>query len=52
MSEWMVECHGDAREVYCVEAETEQEAMDNWASGFLQVSEASSMESVSAVKDD
>lgn len=49
---WRVECTGDVREVYSVLAETEEEAMAGWAGGTLEVSEASSVEPVSARADD
>jgi hypothetical protein len=48
MPEWRVECTGEVREVYIVEAETKEVAMANWSSGTLEISEASSVEAVSA----
>lgn len=50
MALWKVECTGDVREVYQVEAETEDEAMAGWAEGRLVNSEADSVEPVSATK--
>lgn len=44
MKTWTVECTGNVRELYSVEAETAEEAMANWASGdcFLQESSTTS----------
>ena len=38
---WYVECSGDVREVYAVEADTESESLEKWSDGELVVSEAS-----------
>ena len=38
-----VEMHGDVRELYEVEAETEQEARERWSDGTLVLSEAYGM---------
>lgn len=43
-----VEMTGDCREVYQVEADSEEEAMENWASGTHVITEAQGMEAVSA----
>lgn len=45
---YLVECHGEARELYHVEADTPEEAMTNWHTGQLHLSEASGMEPVTA----
>lgn len=39
-----IEMHGDVREVYLIEADTEEYARENWSEGELVLSEASSME--------
>lgn len=49
MKEWSVRLTGVAYEYYIVEAETEQEAIDSWATGILEDNERSSMEVVDAV---
>lgn len=49
---YRVECTGEVREVYLVEAESAAEAMARWADGDLVLSEASSVEPVSAEADD
>lgn len=49
---YLVECEGQVREVYAVEADSEQEAMDRWATGNLVIQEAYSVEPVSAEVDD
>lgn len=41
MPTYRVECHGDIREVYEVEAASPEEAMKNWSDGTLVSSEAS-----------
>ena len=51
MKQWRVECHGEAREVYVVEAETAEEAMQKWGEDEPIVSECSDMEPISAVED-
>lgn len=45
-----VECQGEVREVYIVEAPDEETAIRDWHTGRLKISEASSVESVSAQK--
>ena len=52
LSTYLVECEGQVREVYAVEAASEQEAMDRWAHGNLVIQEAYSVEPVSAEVDD
>lgn len=53
MATYRVECTGEAREVFLVEADSEEEAMARWADGTSIVLEASSMEPVSArIEDD
>jgi hypothetical protein len=41
---WLVEMHGEVRELYSVEADTEENAIEHWSDGVLVLSEASSME--------
>lgn len=48
MATYYVEMTGEAREVYAVEADSEDEAMENWASGEHVITEAYGMEPVSA----
>ncbi len=52
MNVYLVETIGEAREVYAVEAESEQDARENWMHGSLQVSEASGMEVESVSLDE
>lgn len=52
MPAWLVELRGEAREVFAVEAETEEEARERWYEGHSQVLEASSMEVVSVELDE
>ncbi len=47
MSQYLVELTGECREVYVVVADSEQEARDNWTSGWHQITEAQGMEVVS-----
>ena len=49
---YLVEMHGDVREVYAVDADSPEEAREAWAYGDLVVSEASSMEFYSVREDD
>ena len=51
MSQYLVELTGECREVYVVEADSEQEARDNWTSGWHQITEAQGMEVVSVRLD-
>ena len=51
MTQYRVELTGEASEVYIVEADSEQEARDNWMHGWQQVSECSGMEVVSVQMD-
>jgi hypothetical protein len=52
MKTFRVECTGNVREVYLVEAETAEQAMANWADGVCIVQESSSVEPVSARPED
>ena len=52
MAQWTVEVEGTARELYVVDADTEEEAMENWHTGTLFLSEASSCEPIKATLDD
>lgn len=52
MPTYRVEMTGVAREVMIVEADSEEEAMANWADGTSEIIECSSMEPVSARLDD
>lgn len=44
MSIYIVEMHGEVRELYEVEAESAEEARENWADGTLVLSEAYGMD--------
>lgn len=46
MKQYLVELRGECREVYVVDAESEQEARDNWMNGHHQITEAEGMEVV------
>lgn len=48
MKSWLVEVHGHAREVYAVDAETEEEALERWADGEHTLTEVTSAVAVSA----
>ena len=52
MATYRVECKGEVREVYLVEADSADEAMRRWSSGELLVSEASSVEPVFAMNEE
>ena len=52
MSQWTVEVIGESRELYTVEAETEEEALANWPSGDMYLQETSSAAPVRATRDD
>jgi hypothetical protein len=52
MPQYTVECRGEARELYTVEADSEEEAMAKWAEGDCYLTEVSSAEPVSARRDD
>lgn len=52
MSTYIVEVHGDVRELYTVEADSEAEAMENWHTGDIFLTETSSAGPVSARMDD
>jgi hypothetical protein len=51
MKTYLVEMHGESREVYYVQAETEEDARENWMEGDLMVQESSSMEIYSVRED-
>jgi hypothetical protein len=48
MAWFKVELRGECREVYEVEADSEEEAMSYWAEGHHVITEAEGMEVVSA----
>lgn len=52
MRDYEIEMHGDVREVYLVQAESEEQARENWSEGHLVLSEATSMEFYSAKESD
>ena len=52
MAEYVVECIGEIREVYIVEADSPEDAMARWHEGTLELSEASSVEPVAAREDE
>jgi len=52
MATFRVELVGGCREVYDVEADSEEEAMANWSDGTHIITEAQGMEAVSAFKTD
>ena len=53
MADWYtVECRGEARELFAVEADSPEEAMKNWFNGDSFLIECSSMEPVSVTKDE
>lgn len=52
LRQYVVELTGDCREVYIVEAQSEQEARENWMNGHHQVTEAYNMEVASVRLDD
>lgn len=51
MAQYIVEMTGLAHEVYLVEADSPEEARANWAEGYLQIQESSSMEVISVRED-
>lgn len=51
MSIYRVECRGQVREVYLVEASSEEEARKNWCEGELLISEANDVWPESAELD-
>ena len=51
-TQWTVELRGECREVYVVDADTENEARENWFNGFHQITEAFGMEVESVTRDD
>lgn len=52
MSRYLVECVGEVREVYSVEAVSAVDAMERWHEGNCLVSEPSSVEAVSAALEE
>jgi hypothetical protein len=52
MPGYLVELRGESREVYYVEADSEEMAEERWMTGDLQVQESSSMEIFSIQEDD
>lgn len=52
MPQYEVECTGVAREVYIVEAKNANEALDNWHTGSLVISEVSSVEPIAVRRED
>lgn len=50
--QYTVELHGEVREVYTVNAKSEEDARANWTKGHLFISEASGMEVTSVELDD
>jgi hypothetical protein len=52
MPNFIVECEGIARELYAIEADSEEEAMKNWASGACILTEVTSAEPISVRRDD
>ncbi len=50
MAQYVVKLRGECREVYFVEAESEDEARENWASGWYQTTVSQDMEVVSVDK--
>lgn len=54
MPQYRVTMTGESREVYIVEADSADDARDNWQSGFLIVQESSGMDldSVELDEDD
>jgi hypothetical protein len=49
---YLVELRGEVREVYTVEADSEEEAREIWADGILEISEAYGMGVESVRLDD
>lgn len=52
MAQYRVEVTGEVRELYVVEADSPEEAMANWHLGTHVLSEAQTMEPVSAELED
>ncbi len=50
--QYLVELRGDSREVYVVEADTEEEARAHWWAGWLSIQESSGMVVTSVRLDD
>lgn len=51
MPQFMVELHGEVRELYLVEADTAEEAEERWSESPLYLSEASGMEIYSVTEE-
>lgn len=51
MAQYLVELRGEAREVYVVEAESEDDARENWQQGTLDLTECYGM-GVESVRED
>lgn len=51
MKNFTVELTGQVREVYTVQAETAEEAEENWFNGVLEISEAFDMGDAFATED-
>lgn len=52
MPHYVVEMHGEVRELYSVEADTEEEATANWSDGDMFLSEAQGMGFYSVKEED
>jgi hypothetical protein len=52
MAVYRVEMRGEVREIYLIEAESEEDAKNRWHQGDLYVSEASGMEVYDVKEDD
>ena len=52
MTAYLVEMHGDCCEVYLVEADSPEEARENWFNGGLIVQESEGMDFYSVREDD
>lgn len=52
MTTYLVELRGEVREVYTVEADSPEDARENWDKGDLYVSESSSMEVYTVEEDE
>jgi len=50
--QYRVECEGQVREVYVIDADSPEDAMARWAEGHLQVQESHSVEPVRADLDE
>jgi hypothetical protein len=52
MPRYVVEMHGDVRELYSVEADSADEARKNWSSGDLVLSETMGVEVYSVTEEE